>query len=124
MRRITGVQPDVANCDRGYQGHGYQGETMIHLTGRRGKTWLSKLFFTRRPAIEPMIGHMKSDNRMERNYLKGKQGDKINAILAAAGYNMRKLLRAFFFAIRNWLLEAISRRLFIPVSMPSMTVVA
>jgi IS5 family transposase len=49
----------------------------------------------RRSAIEPAIGHLKSDNRLERNHLKGKDGDRMNAMFAASGYNLRKLLRAF-----------------------------
>jgi IS5 family transposase len=48
----------------------------------------------RRSAIEPVIGHMKNDNRMNCNKLKGKLGDKINAVLSACGFNFRKLLRA------------------------------
>jgi len=43
--------------------------------------------------IEPLIGHLKQDNRMIRNYLSGTQGDAINVLLAAAGFNMRKMLR-------------------------------
>jgi IS5 family transposase len=42
---------------------------------------------------------MKQDNRMERNYLKGTDGDKINAILAACGFNLRKLLRALLWLV-------------------------
>jgi hypothetical protein len=60
----------------------------------------------RRAAVEPIIGHLKAEHRMGRNYLKGHQGDKINAVLAAAGFNFHllirwfaKLLRAFFQAI-------------------------
>ncbi|MCE5185832.1 MAG: IS5/IS1182 family transposase, partial [Planctomycetaceae bacterium] len=45
---------------------------------------------------------VKSDNRMGRNYLKGADGDQINAILAAAGYNMRKLIAAFLYALMEW----------------------
>jgi len=45
--------------------------------------------------IEPTIGHMKSDHRLERNFLKGKEGDKINALMAAFGYNQAKVLSAF-----------------------------
>ena len=52
----------------------------------------------RRAAVEPTIGHLKSDNRMIRNYLTGKAGDKINTLLAAAGYNLRKLLRWIVFS--------------------------
>ena len=56
----------------------------------------------RRSAIEPVIGHMKNDNRMNRNRLKGKLGDKINAVLSACGFNFRKLLRAIaiFFVLK------------------------
>jgi IS5 family transposase len=105
--RITGVKPRIACCDQGYRGHNYKGDVLIHVTRRRGKTRLSKLLFRRRPAVEPLIGHLKSDNRMGRCYLKGKTGDRINALLAAAGYNLRKLLRAFFFEIPKWLFEVI-----------------
>jgi hypothetical protein len=47
----------------------------------------------RRAAAEPVIGHMKAEHRMGRNYLKGRHGDRCNAVLAAAGYNFRLLLR-------------------------------
>ncbi len=47
----------------------------------------------RRAAIEPVIGHLKAEHRMDRNHLKGRQGDRINAVLAAAGYNFGLLLR-------------------------------
>ena len=49
----------------------------------------------RRSAIEPVIGHIKNDGRLGRNYLKGKSGDIINARLAAVGYNFRLLLKWF-----------------------------
>ena len=47
----------------------------------------------RRAAVEPVIGHIKAEHRMGRNYLKGRNGDRINAVLAAAGYNFSLLLR-------------------------------
>jgi transposase, IS5 family len=47
----------------------------------------------RRAAIEPVIGHVKNEHRMERNYLWHRQGDAINAVLAATGYNFRLLIR-------------------------------
>jgi hypothetical protein len=56
-----------------------------------------------RSAIEPIFGHLKSDNRMERNHLQGKNGDRINAILSGCGFNLRKLLRAFFLLFPRWL---------------------
>lgn len=49
----------------------------------------------RHSAVEPVIGHIKNGHRMNRNYLAGPQGDAINAVLAAAGYNFRLIL--------NWL---------------------
>jgi IS5 family transposase len=56
-------------------------------------------WFKRRSAIEPVIGHMKQDNRMNRKYLKGTDGDKMNAFLAGGGFNLRKLLRAFYWPL-------------------------
>jgi len=47
----------------------------------------------RRAAVEPVIGHLKAEHRIGRNYLKGPDGDRINAVLAAAGYNFSLLLR-------------------------------
>ena len=52
--------------------------------------------------MEPKIGHLKEDNRMDRNHLKGKEGDRINALLSGCGANMRKLLLAFFFVLFIW----------------------
>ncbi len=49
----------------------------------------------RRSGVEPVIGHLKSEHRMDRNYLAGEQGDAVNAVLAAAGYNFSLLLRWF-----------------------------
>jgi IS5 family transposase len=51
--------------------------------------------------IEPVIGHCKSDNRLDRNYLKGIEGDRMNAILSGCGFNIRKLLRKILF----WLIQ-------------------
>ena len=56
----------------------------------------------RRNAIEPVIGHLKSDGRLSRNFLKGTEGDAINAILCGAGHNNREMLRllALFIVLR------------------------
>ena len=60
----------------------------------------------RRAAVEPVIGHTKAEHRMGRNYLKGRDGDRINAVLAAAGYKFSLLLRwlAGTFARVIWIL--------------------
>jgi len=60
-------------------------------------------WFKRRSAIETIFGHLKSDNRLERNHLKGNDGDRINAILAGCGFNMRKRLITFFWRKIYWL---------------------
>lgn len=88
-------QPEHAFVDRGYRGHGYQGDVNVHVDKvRRGKTARSLWrWMKRRAAIEPGIGHLKRKHRMDRNRLKGKQGDNVNAILSAAGMNFWKLLK-------------------------------
>jgi IS5 family transposase len=59
--------------------------------------------FKRRASIEPIIGHLKTDHRLCRNYLKGWLGDEMNVILAAAGWNLRRLLRRLSALVRYWL---------------------
>ena len=102
VERLTGVQPASAYVDKGYRGNaGTVNNTTVHIARSKGKNMSRSQWkwYKRRSAIEPIIGHLKSDCRMDRNRLKGKQGDRINALLAASGYNMRKLLRAFFLFI-------------------------
>jgi hypothetical protein len=53
----------------------------------------------RRAAIEPIIGHLKSDYRMARNYLKGAAGDRINLLMAAVAWNLKQWLLATFFTL-------------------------
>ncbi|QRQ80927.1 transposase [Paralysiella testudinis] len=60
----------------------------------------------RRAAIEPIIGHLKADNRMGRNHLKGEAGNRLNPILAAAAYNLRKLLAWLYFWLMGWVGES------------------
>jgi transposase, IS5 family len=57
----------------------------------------------RRAAIEPIIGHLKSDFRLSRNFLKGTAGDEINLLMAATAWNLRKWLIAFFWPLFLWL---------------------
>jgi len=100
--RLVGWKAQNAYCDKGYKGNPKQiGYTAVHLASRRKSSMKPSewRWFKRRSAIEPVIGHMKQDHRMDRNYLKGTAGDKMNAILAACGFNLRKLLRAFLWLI-------------------------
>ncbi len=82
-------------ADRGYRGHNAPPDhkMKVYISGqKRGVTDAIKRDLRRRSAVEPVIGHAKSDHRMGRNFLKGVQGDAANAVLAAAGYNFRRIL--------------------------------
>ena len=82
-------------ADRGYRGHNAPPDHRfkVYISGqRRGVTEAIKRDLRRRSAVEPVIGHAKSDHRMDRNFLIGSHGDANNAVLAAAGYNFRRLL--------------------------------
>ena len=94
VERIT-QKPQRAFVDRGYRGYGYRGDVEVHVDKvRRGRTPKSLWqWMKRRAAVEPSIGHLKQEHRMDRKRLKGKEGDRINTILSAAGMNISKLLR-------------------------------
>ena len=81
--------------DLGYRAHDYEGAATVNVVGRNLKGIPKALarWMKRRAAIEPTIGHMKNDGRLGRNFLLGKLGDKLNAILCACGHNLRLMLR-------------------------------
>ena len=92
----SGAEPEYVYCDMNYRGHDYEGECEIHV-GRRRRGWIAKSvwrWMRRRAAIEPSIGHLKEERRMERCRLKGTEGNKVNAVLSAAAMNFSKLLAA------------------------------
>ena len=93
-RRLTGSEIEEAFVDKGYRGHGEE-ITTVYLSGqKRGvKTRSLRKRQKRRQAIEPVIGHLKSDGRMGRNHLQGMDGDAINVLLCCAGHNLRQVLR-------------------------------
>jgi hypothetical protein len=83
-------------ADKGYRGHNAPPDYKfrVFLSGqKRGVTPRIKRELRRRAAVEPVIGHLKAEHRMGRNYLWFRQGDAANAVLAAAGYNFRRLIR-------------------------------
>jgi transposase, IS5 family len=85
-------------ADRGYRGHNAPPDhkMKVYISGqKRGVTDAIKRELRRRSAVEPVIGHAKGEHRMGRNFLKGTHGDAANAVLAAAGYNFRRLLAWF-----------------------------
>ena len=104
-----GVNLSRVIADRGYRGHNAPPDHRfkVYISGQRRRvTEHIKRELRRRSAVEPVIGHAKGEHRMGRNYLAGPAGDAINAVLAAAGYNFRRLLAwlalllfAFLFAI-------------------------
>ena len=93
VERLTGHPVKRAYVDRGYRGHQLDGPTQVFVSHTRGIVSPTiRRELRRRNAIEPVIGHLKSDGLVERNRLLGAHGDAINAILAAAGHNLRLLV--------------------------------
>ena len=98
VRRLTGQAIDEAFVDRGYRGHDETGATVYISGQKRGiRTQRLKRSLKRRQAIEPVIGHLKSDGLLDRNYLKGTHGDQANVLLSCAGHNLRLILRRLRF---------------------------
>lgn len=94
MERLTGVEVRRIPVDKGYRGHNHPNRFRVWISGQvRRTTKIIRREMKRRAAVEPVIGHLKAEHRMDRNYLKGRDGDRINAVLAAAGYNFSLLLR-------------------------------
>ena len=98
-KRLTGKEPKVAIVDRGYRGTTKVGGTEILTPKRPKKSATSyektkaRKRFRRRAAIEPIIGHLKQDFRLSRNYLKGTHGDMANVLLSVTAYNLVKWMR-------------------------------
>jgi len=91
-----GRSPKQAIVDLGYRGVDADnpGVQIIHRGKYKSLTDHEKRLLKRRQAIEPLIGHTKSDHRMDRCWLQGATGDALHALSCAAGYNIRWLLRA------------------------------
>ncbi|MEM5390118.1 IS5 family transposase [Paraburkholderia phymatum] len=90
---LSDVTPEVAVVDRGYKGVAIDGVKIYHPGLRRGITRGLRAMIKRRSAIEPAIGHMKTDGKLDRNWLKGALGDAMQAVLCGAGHNLRMILR-------------------------------
>lgn len=106
VERLTGIAVERAYVDRGYKGHKHDGKARVYIAHTRGiASPTIRRELRRRNAIEPIIGHTKSDGLLERNHLAGASGDAINAILVAVGHNLR-LLVAWLTALLRALLAA------------------
>ena len=94
LERQTGITTRRIHVDKGYRGHNHPEKFRVWISGQvRRVTRSIRREMKRRAAVEPVIGHTKAEHRMGRNHLKGRDGDCINAVLAAAGYNFALLLR-------------------------------
>lgn len=98
VKRLIGKEPKRAKADRGYRGNKKIGETeiLIPTTPRKSDSYYKKKQISKahkkRAAIEPIIGHIKSDHRLNRNFYKGIVGDNINIMLAAAAFNFKRMM--------------------------------
>ena len=96
IEAILGNTIERVHTDAGYRGHNAPPEYKFKVYTAKQKRRVTpqiKREMRRRSAIEPVIGHLKNEHRMDRNYLAGRNGDATNAILAAVGYNFRRLIR-------------------------------
>ena len=96
IEALLGNTIERLHTDAGYRGHNAPPEYKFKVYTAKQKRRVTpqiKREMRRRSAIEPVIGHLKNEHRMDRNYLAGRHGDANNAILAAVGYNFRRLIR-------------------------------
>ena len=111
VERLTGKLPVTAIVDQGYRGTRLSLDTEIVHPNQRRK--LASPYQERkrraqlraRASIEPVIGHLKTDHRLIRNFLKGTSGDKINTILAGAAFNFRKWINKVLSRLLNFLFQ-------------------
>jgi transposase, IS5 family len=96
IEQLVGNTIERLHTDAGYRGHNAPPDYKFKVYTSRQKRRVTpavKREMKRRAAVEPVIGHLKEEHRMNRNYLAGRRGDANNAVLAAAGYNFRRLIR-------------------------------
>jgi len=106
VKKLSNLIPESAWVDRGYRGQSRVDQTKIYYpkptpknTSKEMLRYLRKQF-RKRAGIEAIIGHLKSDHRLDRNFLKGFLGDQINLLMAGAAFNFKKWMRAFLFWLR------------------------
>ena len=118
-----GTKIKAVFVDRGYRGAKVAG-VMVQIVGtglKRIKPSLRK-WMKRRAGIEPIIGHIKNDEGRGRNHLLGQEGDRMNAILMACGYNLRKCLKGLSLCL-FWILQKLKQRtnqaIIAPIPLPA-----
>jgi IS5 family transposase len=119
LERLTGVETRRIHAAKGYRGHRHKEKFRVWISGQvRRVTATIRREMKRRAAVEPVIGHLKAEHRLGRNYLKGRDGDRMNAVLAAAGFNfhlLRRWLEALLRALILMLLSSSTRQAISPV---------
>ena len=98
VKRLKGKMPKLAKVDRGYRGRKQIGETEILIPSppKKKMSYYQRKKLSsahkKRAGIEPVIGHLKANHRLNRNFYKGVHGDNINIMLAAAGFNFKRMM--------------------------------
>lgn len=130
VKRLVGLSPKIATVDRGYRGKKQVAPTTILMpepvkkhTSRYEKNKLSKLH-RKRAGIEPVIGHIKQEHRLNRNFYKEVVGDNINIMLATAAFNFKRMMNqwksSFIFSFVHFFqnfISKISSRFFSPYTL-------
>jgi IS5 family transposase len=107
---LTGKTPKMALVDRGYRGVQASAGTRLLVSHTRRLPKNLKKLLKRRQVVEPMIGHMKTDGLLDRNWLRGALGDAMHAVLCGAGHNLRMILahlRVLYCAVVGQLMLAL-----------------
>lgn len=108
---LTETTPAIVLADRGYKGVTPACGARLILSHTRKLPSRLKRLLKRRQVVEPMIGHMKADGLLARNWLKGEMGDALHAVLCGAGHNLRMILahlRVLFVALVHWLITSMA----------------
>jgi transposase, IS5 family len=113
----TGKAPKQVFVDLGYRGvdKDNPGIEIIHRGKSKSLTPAQRRLLKRRQAVEPVIGHLKSDHRMQRRWLQGQLGGALHTVLCTAGYNLRWLLRAMVRLGLSALEALLLRLIFLPL---------
>ena len=111
VKRLTGRRLKVLAGDRGYKGQKMSGTTKVVIpdTPKTNDSYYKRRkkhdLFCKRAGIEPVIGHLKSDHRLGRNFYKGVFGDKVNIMYSAAAYNFKRAMRLLLDFIFGWIIR-------------------
>lgn len=115
VEALTGKVPKTATVDRGYRGRSMIGNTKVQIpkpfNSKQSRYEQQKLkkAHRKRASIEPVIGHLKADHRLGRNFYKGIFGDNINIMLAAAAFNFKRMMNkwktSFLLLFQKWIIQ-------------------